>query len=220
MQAAVNGSAHGALPSLGSSPPARSSATMSSQPPICSPSMKICGTVRRPCARRIISSRRFGSSIHVDFGVGDALALQKGAGASTKRAPHRRVEFDLGHLDPSRALRLIASAGARHIGSTRRCARPAPGSGRRHERRRRRAGCGRIPRPSRRWSARRRRGRPACRPRSQPRRNAKAPRTLRARARGPRRPWDGVRRRRSSQSGATGGPPAERIARASRAAWL
>src|SRR6185312_8647728 len=53
---------HGAIPSLGSRPPARSSATMSSQPPICSPSMKICGTVRRPCARRIISSRRFGSS--------------------------------------------------------------------------------------------------------------------------------------------------------------
>src|SRR5256885_16196376 len=38
-------------------------ATMSSQPPICSPSIKICGTVVRPPARRIISSRRPGCSI-------------------------------------------------------------------------------------------------------------------------------------------------------------
>src|SRR6185436_15992520 len=51
------GLAHAPRPSFGSSLPARSSATMSSQPPICSPSIKICGTVRPPPARLIISSR-------------------------------------------------------------------------------------------------------------------------------------------------------------------
>src|SRR6516162_2031581 len=55
--------AHLALPSLLSSSPARSSATSSSEPPICSPLMKICGTDVRPPARRIISSRRAGSSM-------------------------------------------------------------------------------------------------------------------------------------------------------------
>jgi hypothetical protein len=43
---------------------------------------------------------------------------------------------------------------------------------------------------------------------------------LRVRANGPSRPCDGVRRRRTSQSGATGGPPAAWIACASIAAWL
>src|ERR1700741_2743570 len=57
------GAAHFALPSLASSWPARSSATNSSEPPTCSPLMKICGTEVRPPARRIISSRRAGSSI-------------------------------------------------------------------------------------------------------------------------------------------------------------
>src|ERR1700757_279215 len=57
------GAVHFVLPSLASSSPARSSATNSSEPPICSPSMKICGTDVRPPARRIISLRRAGSSI-------------------------------------------------------------------------------------------------------------------------------------------------------------
>src|SRR5689334_6138783 len=48
------GAAHDLLPSLASSSPARSRATSSSDPPICSPLMKICGTVVRPPARRII----------------------------------------------------------------------------------------------------------------------------------------------------------------------
>jgi hypothetical protein len=50
-----------------------------------------------------------------------------------------------------------------------------------------------------------------------PRRSAKAPRTLRARASGLINPCDGVRRRRTSQSAATGGPPAPWIAWASSA---
>src|SRR5947209_8547463 len=43
--------------SIGSSRPARSSSTRSSEPPTWRPSMKICGTVWRPFDRSIISSR-------------------------------------------------------------------------------------------------------------------------------------------------------------------
>src|SRR5205085_2759098 len=53
-----------------------------------------------------------------------------------------------------------------------------------------------------------------------PRRNAKAPRTFLVRAAGPSRPCIGVRRRRISQSGATGGPPGAWMACASNPAWL
>src|SRR5690606_30050448 len=49
-------------PRIESSLPARSRAWRSSQPPTWRPSMKICGTVRRPPARSIISARRAGSA--------------------------------------------------------------------------------------------------------------------------------------------------------------
>src|SRR3954452_4049758 len=50
-----------AAPSSLSSSPGASSACSSSEPPTPRPSMKICGTVRRPSARFSISSRRPGS---------------------------------------------------------------------------------------------------------------------------------------------------------------
>src|ERR1700748_2183431 len=49
------GAVHFVLPIVARTPPARSSATNSPEPPICSPLMKICGTDVRPPARRIIS---------------------------------------------------------------------------------------------------------------------------------------------------------------------
>src|SRR5208282_2400436 len=53
--------AHAALSKSWSSLPAASSAMSSSEPPIGSPRMKICGTVSRPSARALISARLAGS---------------------------------------------------------------------------------------------------------------------------------------------------------------
>src|SRR5215469_9352726 len=170
----------------------------------------------------------------IDLRVVDALAFQQRACPRAIRAEHRGIKLDFNH-----------SSGGSDLGM-RRCALPsiratAPycqASGRHRaviiSRSPARAPASK-PRPTRRPPALAHERTPRLSPRSfitssittsrfpatlRPALIAKAPRTLRARAVGPRRPCTGVRRCRTSQSAATSGTPAERIGRAGIAAWL
>ena len=81
-----------------SSLPARSSACSSSLPPTCSRAdedLRHGHAVR--CARSIISSRRCQSRADVDFGEGDALALQQRLGRVAIGAIAGGVDFDGRH---------------------------------------------------------------------------------------------------------------------------
>ena len=85
-------------PAAGSSLPARSSAWMSSQPPTCLPSMKICGKVVRPCALSIISARSSGLAGGVMLDIVDALLLQQCLGRRAVAAILPRIDHDRCHV--------------------------------------------------------------------------------------------------------------------------
>src|SRR5216684_8720177 len=88
---------------------------------------------------------------HIDFFVGCALFLEQAFGPRAVAAERRGIHLDLGHGEP--LCRTIPPGG-----------RPAPASARRRAQPRRAAKRGRRPRPSRRWSARRRSAGRSCLP--------------------------------------------------------
>src|SRR5271156_5965904 len=180
----------------------------------------------------LVAPRRFFDN--VDFGIGDAFSLEQHAGASAVGTKHCRVKFDFSHSGGNSKLgswgehvlqlrrqrqgakprvRMLLSGhpptrNARANIKTPTDAAPARFSTRAHS-----STVAPVVMTSSTTTTRF----PA---KLRPAWTAKAPRTLRSRAAGPRRPCEGVRRRRTSQSAATSGPPAERIACANSAAWL
>ena len=116
--------------SSGSSLPARSSATSSSQPPMCWPSMKICGTVLRPLARRIEFVSLSGAMRSVDLAERHALGGQQTDRAGTVRTPGLRVDFDLRH----RVLLGRTDSGLRRHGARAKGGREREEKGRERER--------------------------------------------------------------------------------------